>query len=472
MTFERSFDYSLIGEIMRHPRLYQADDFSPAREDYRPPENESIYYMLVRDGEELLGLFVLYPQNAVCWEIHTRLLPCAWGARAAEAAKGILEWLWTNTPAVRLVTSAPGNNRLAIRFAEAGGLSRFGRNPASYLKNGKLHDQILLGISKPPGRNSETGNEQMSLVTSIIGGIQGASAAHNAANAIQNADQQAANTMQSAVTSGQGMVSTAGTNAGTLATNAAQNGQMGVAGAQQTAAALLNPYYSNGALASGQLANGFAPGGQFAQQFTAADMSSLDPGYQFRLQQGEQALQRSLTASGVGGGGAAKQLNDYAQNAASAEYQNAYSRFMGQQQFQVGSLQNLANAGQAAATTAGNQYLQAGEFNANLGENAAQYAGNVGLQSNEFNANLGMQGAQYIGNTMMRTGGAIADGDLGAASAWNGMLNGIGQAANGFFTGGLSGGGGFSNFNWNSALSRIFGGNVSGGGDSTPGQND
>ncbi len=74
------------------------------------------------DGDELLGIFILAPQSAVCWEIHTRLLPTAWGAKARAAAQGVTRWAWANVPGCRrIVTSVPAQNRLAIRFAERAG---------------------------------------------------------------------------------------------------------------------------------------------------------------------------------------------------------------------------------------------------------------------------------------------------------------------------------------------------------------
>lgn len=151
ITFERSRDYAAIGAIMRHGRLYDAgaDDFSPARIQFEPRQDESIWYVMAFNDGDLVGLFALAPQNAICWEIHTRLLPEAWGAIAAAAARDIVPWIWENTPCRRLVTTCPSYNRLAIRFAErAGGMTRYGVNPASWQKNGQLFDQVLLGISK------------------------------------------------------------------------------------------------------------------------------------------------------------------------------------------------------------------------------------------------------------------------------------------------------------------------------------
>ena len=59
---------------------------------------------------------------------------------------------------------------------------------------------------------------------------------------------------------------------------------------------------------------------------TAADMGQ-DPGYQFRLSEGQKALERSGAARGVTNtGGNMKGLLDYGQQAASQEYGNVYNR--------------------------------------------------------------------------------------------------------------------------------------------------
>lgn len=60
--------------------------------------------------------------------------------------------------------------------------------------------------------------------------------------------------------------------------------------------------------------------------FTAEDLYR-DPSYQFRLKQGQDALSQNQVAGGLNlSGAAAKQMNDYTQNVASQEYQNAYKR--------------------------------------------------------------------------------------------------------------------------------------------------
>lgn len=151
LHFERTTDYGLVRQVMTHPKLYPwcTDDASPAAGEYVPPEHAGVWYVLVKDAGELLGLFAFVPQNGICWELHTRLLPCAWGPRALEALQGVIAWLWANTSCRRLVTNVPTFNRLALRFGRAAGLIEFGLNEKSFLKHGVEYDQVLLGATKP-----------------------------------------------------------------------------------------------------------------------------------------------------------------------------------------------------------------------------------------------------------------------------------------------------------------------------------
>ena len=148
---DRSTDYGLIRGIMTHPAVYRhlTDDASPEVADFIPIENDAFCYLVAWDGNELLGLWLLVPLNAVCWEIHTALMPNAWGDRAQRAAAVMLEWVWANTPCRRIVTHVPSDNRLAYRFALAAGMRVFGIDEQSFLKGGRLLDQICLGINRP-----------------------------------------------------------------------------------------------------------------------------------------------------------------------------------------------------------------------------------------------------------------------------------------------------------------------------------
>lgn len=141
-------DPDLIKVTITNPKIfpYVTDDGSCAKEDYEPNLESFIYVGIY--AEEYLGLFVLHQHNHILYEVHTCLLPDAWGEKAIAAAKLLIKWVFENTNCKRLITNVPDNNPLAKRLAKQAGLKQFGINPDSFIKNGVLFDQIMLGVSK------------------------------------------------------------------------------------------------------------------------------------------------------------------------------------------------------------------------------------------------------------------------------------------------------------------------------------
>lgn len=150
-TFDPNCDVALLKGVITHVAIYEecADDFSPSRQEFEPVMHPSVLYLVVRDHGVLQGLFFFHPINAITYEVHTCLLPHCWGHAARLIAREMLKWLWANTAIYRLITSVPDYNRKASIFARAAGMKEYGRNPESFMKEGKLRDLILLGISKP-----------------------------------------------------------------------------------------------------------------------------------------------------------------------------------------------------------------------------------------------------------------------------------------------------------------------------------
>lgn len=118
------------------------------------------------------------------------------------------------------------------------------------------------------------------------------------------------------------------------------------------------------------------------RQFTPEDFEAgIDPGYAFRLQQGQMANQR---AANVGGGALSgntlRGLQDYTQNLASTEYGNAFDRFQKQRQNIYNTLAGIAGigqTGQTAANTAGTNLANAAS-QLGVGAAGAQAAGLTG----------------------------------------------------------------------------------------------
>lgn len=100
----------------------------------------------VVDDDQLQGLFVLISQNSISVEIHTCLLPSMRGSKAFRAGELILNLIFKNYE--KVISWVPENNRKAKLFSLLLGFQVEGINRASFLKNGKLQDQILVGLTK------------------------------------------------------------------------------------------------------------------------------------------------------------------------------------------------------------------------------------------------------------------------------------------------------------------------------------
>jgi len=158
------------------------------------------------------------------------------------------------------------------------------------------------------------------------------------------------------------------------------------------------------------------------------DQFQADPGYAFRLSEGQKALDRQAAASGgLISGSALKAAAAYGQQMGSQEYQNAFNRYQTERNAQLNPLQSLAGVGQttaqqlgslgaANASTVGN-YLTGGA--------AASAAGTVG-GANALTSGLGTYLNYTQGNNLLnalRGNSAYSGGGLTSQAANSAVPN-------------------------------------------------
>jgi hypothetical protein len=137
--------------------------------------------------------------------------------------------------------------------------------------------------------------------------------------------------------------------------------------------------------------------GKYASaEFTPAQfMANQDPGYAFRMSEGIKALDRSAAARGnLMSGAQLKGINQYGQDLASQEYQNAFNRYQTARTNTLNPFASLAGVAQSSANTLG---TAAGQF------------------------------GQQMGSNIIGAGNAAAAGQVGAANA---IAGGVGQGVN------------------------------------------
>ena len=153
-----------------------------------------------------------------------------------------------------------------------------------------------------------------------------------------------------------------------------------------------------------------------------------DPGYAFRLAEGQKALERSGAAKGMTLSGAqAKALNSYGQGMASQEYGNAYNRYTTDQTNLYNRLAGVAGTGQTAANQIGNlganMANQVSGNQMNLGNGlAANYMGTANGISGAINQGVNYWNNNNNWNNLLNRGGGGAPG-----GTYNGIGTGSGQ---------------------------------------------
>lgn len=140
--------------------------------------------------------------------------------------------------------------------------------------------------------------------------------------------------------------------------------------------------------------------GRYGRDFAMSDYEA-DPGYAFRLSEGNKALERSAAARGmVMSGQMFKGAQRFGQDLASQEYQNAFQRYQTNRTNQLNPLGALMSSGQNASNVLTGA---AGVLGGQLGENAMG-AGNA-------------RASGYIGSA-----NAYADAISGATNAFGGYM--------------------------------------------------
>lgn len=186
-------------------------------------------------------------------------------------------------------------------------------------------------------------------------------------------------------------------------------GKAGLSNLQQ----LLGVGKDDGTGGYGDLSKGWTGKFQAPTDVTEAN----DPGYKFRISQGQDAISNSAAArGGLLSGNTAKAIDDYTQQSASQEYGNVYNRAFGQYQQQYNEFQQ----GQA------NRYNRLASL-AGVGQTAAQTLGQEGQAASGNVGNILMTSGAQQGADLQNAAAARASGYVGSANAWNSGLSGAGN---------------------------------------------
>jgi hypothetical protein len=146
-----------------------------------------------------------------------------------------------------------------------------------------------------------------------------------------------------------------------------------------------------------------------------------DPGYAFRLSEGQKALDRQAAArGGLISGGALKAAQRFGQDLGSQEYQNAFNRYQVERNAMLNPLQSLAGVGQTATNALTGAAGQFGQNQAAGLANAAQarasgYVGGANALTSGLGQYLNYSQGQSLLNRLTPQGSSQLAGPSNAA---------------------------------------------------------
>ena len=133
----------------------------------------------------------------------------------------------------------------------------------------------------------------------------------------------------------------------------------------------IEPWRQQGIKSLAQLSQMMQPGSAMTSRFRKQDFTA-DPGYQFRIAEGQRGVNASQAARGMlNSGRALKEMERFRQGLASDEYQNAYNRWAQQNIDIYNRLAGLADTGQQTSTQLANM---GGNYSSQYGQNLGQAA--------------------------------------------------------------------------------------------------
>ena len=164
-----------------------------------------------------------------------------------------------------------------------------------------------------------------------------------------------------------------------------------------------------------------------ASRYTPFGMEQFqaDPGYGFRLSEGQKAIERSTAArAGIQSGAALKAAARYGQEMGSQEFMNAFNRYQAERSARLNPLQSLAGVGQTATNALGvagqNYATGAGEAIGAAGQaRASGYMGVAGALGGGLNQYLNYSQNQAQ-NQLLQQALARRGGYGGGASGFGG----------------------------------------------------
>lgn len=150
-------DLEFVDSVLKHDSIYpfiSDDNFPPVDEFTIEPllVNPGVHVLTTNEYSVFLGVPVV---NTIVYDYHVNILPEGRGKIAVESNIQAVDYLFHETECQKLISFIPELYPNVLKFALANGEVEEGLLHKSFLKNGKLYNIHVLGITKEQWLNKD-----------------------------------------------------------------------------------------------------------------------------------------------------------------------------------------------------------------------------------------------------------------------------------------------------------------------------
>jgi len=147
IVLKETTDSDYIKSVFKHDSIWEwISDDSCSKESFEPLIHESIAYLIPELDGVPTGVLMLVKCNAVTMELHTAILPEYRGKCVGETFERLKAWA-SNLGYSRIRTWVCDSNKPAMIASKRVGFEYVGTEQKAFLKDEKLHDLHLYGIT-------------------------------------------------------------------------------------------------------------------------------------------------------------------------------------------------------------------------------------------------------------------------------------------------------------------------------------
>lgn len=150
MIVERTHNQEFVKCFITLPEIFDSvSEDGQAPKDFSPDVNND-YWLVVSEGDEIIGLYFLHALNSVTLMIHAQILTRYRKEHSRAAGTEVYKWMTENLPFTyqKFVTSVPVIYQNVIKYVKYFGFKHEGTNRKSYLKGGEIIDMENYGITR------------------------------------------------------------------------------------------------------------------------------------------------------------------------------------------------------------------------------------------------------------------------------------------------------------------------------------